>query len=66
MRPAVWFFKGLGLDERLSDDLLAQMKELGRMERWGHSGKVHGAGEEPAPTSARQPQPRNCGLVVKH
>ncbi len=46
MRPSVWFFKGLGLDERLSEELLYQMKELGRMERWGHSGRVHGVGDE--------------------
>jgi hypothetical protein len=46
MRPSVWFFKGLGLDERLGDEVRERMKELGRMERWGHSGEVHGAGDE--------------------
>lgn len=38
--PPLWFFRDLKLHERLSDDLLARLREEGRVERWGHLGEI--------------------------
>lgn len=40
LTPDIWYFRGLGLHERLPDTLLATLKDRGRMERWGHRAKI--------------------------
>jgi|GEM_PF-2279005 CRP-like cAMP-binding protein len=40
LTPDIWYFRGLGLHERLPETLLATLKDRGRMERWGHRAKI--------------------------
>lgn len=38
--PKLWYVKGLGL-ERAKTDLLGDIREKGRVERWGHRAEIH-------------------------
>jgi CRP-like cAMP-binding protein len=48
LKPQIWYFRGLGLHERAPDDVLATLREQGRLERWGHQARIHrpGRGDE--------------------
>lgn len=40
LTPELWYFRGLGVHDRLPSSLLDTLKDQGRMERWGHRAKI--------------------------
>ncbi|MBA2663121.1 MAG: Crp/Fnr family transcriptional regulator [Bradymonadaceae bacterium] len=41
LSPDMWFFRQLGVDSRLPQDVLSALKREGRVERWGHGATIH-------------------------
>lgn len=37
----IWFFRRLGLEARLPDSVLQELKKQGHVERWGHGAKIY-------------------------
>lgn len=37
----LWYFRRLGINSRLPDDVLNELKKQGHIERWGHRAKIH-------------------------
>lgn len=42
----LWFFRRLGIDTRLPEQALQELKKQGRIERWGHRAKIYQAQDD--------------------